>query len=384
MKRRPYEVKIKSLSSEGKNIYVFDSADGVLSKDEIRGEVLKLLENVRGSNINYLLNIDCNYGALGIILADEIKEGVVYLQENSARAIKLTKHNIKKYNVDNAKSKLNYNIEDLELSNPIDTIVYCPKPFEPNDIIHQKILEGFRKLEMGGSFYLSAHKNKGGKTYGKYLNKYSSSVKTLDKSEGYRVYRAVKDRKISLEKKYSEYDFESEVKGIKCKFKTRPGIFSYKKIDMGTKLLIKEMEIKKEDKVLDLGCGYGPLGIYASKINDSEVYFTDDNSVSTRYAEINCELNDVDKRKIVTDDCLESFRDIKFNKILTNPPTHSGSDVIQEIFTESYKRLVKGGYLYLVYNEILNYESQLKGLFGEAEILKNKNKFKIVRAKKSK
>jgi 16S rRNA (guanine1207-N2)-methyltransferase len=81
-------------------------------------------------------------------------------------------------------------------------------------------------------------------------------------------------------------------------------------------------------------------------------------------------------------DCLDSFKGEKFDKIVSNPPTHQGKGVTDEIFQQSHKKLRKGGELYIVYNQNMNYEQHLEQIFSKVEILEKKNNYAVTRATK--
>jgi 16S rRNA (guanine1207-N2)-methyltransferase len=81
-------------------------------------------------------------------------------------------------------------------------------------------------------------------------------------------------------------------------------------------------------------------------------------------------------------DCLDGFTDRKFDAIVSNPPTHQGSGVTDEMFQQAHKSLKRGGKLYLVYNQNMNYEQQLEKIFSKVEILNKKNNYAVTRTTK--
>ncbi|NQT09149.1 methyltransferase, partial [Candidatus Bathyarchaeota archaeon] len=84
------------------------------------------------------------------------------------------------------------------------------------------------------------------------------------------------------------------LRGQEFEFLTSSGIFSYKKLDLGTRLLVESMVLPESGRVLDVGCGYGPVGIVAARLVPGlEVWMTDVNERAVRLAERNCERNGV-------------------------------------------------------------------------------------------
>ncbi|MFB6076349.1 MAG: methyltransferase, partial [Candidatus Aenigmatarchaeota archaeon] len=349
-------------------------------KKEERKSVLRLLKNIeKESNVD-ILNIDSNLGILGIVLADYFPNSRVLMTDSSARAINLSKINANSNDIKNVKTELISRVKNLKESS-FDIVSFCPKPYEPNDIVKQKILEGCRKLKEGGKFYLSANINEGANVYVNHIKKLLNNCKVLDKESGNIVVEGIKKGKIDYKENLKEYKFEEEIKGINCEFTSTEGLFSPKELDHGTRFLIKNIEIKDGGKILDLACGYGPLGIFASKMGkDNVIYFTDDDAVSIKYTKKNMKLNEVNGSKTFVGDCLEPVNDIKFDKILCNPPTHSGKGIIYELLEDSYKSLRNDGCIYLVYNKSLNYERKLRNIYNVVRIINENNQFKVCKA----
>jgi len=141
------------------------------------------------------------------------------------------------------------------------------------------------------------------------------------------------------------------IRGAPLKFIVPRGLFSSSKVDLGTALLAEFMEIPKEGKVLDVGCGYGVLGILMAKLNPNlEVYMVDVNPVAVDAAKRNAELNGV--RVTVLQGNLYEPTDLlgikDFSTIVSNPPLAAGKEVVKEIIEGAPARLKSGGSLQLV------------------------------------
>lgn len=86
--------------------------------------------------------------------------------------------------------------------------------------------------------------------------------------------------------KTPQFIIETQLLTHQLKFKTTYGMFSYKEIDQGTKLLINSIDVTSAKTILDLGCGYGPIGICLAKENPSaDVYLVDRDFIAVEYAE---------------------------------------------------------------------------------------------------
>lgn len=178
-----------------------------------------------------------------------------------------------------------------------------------------------------------------------------------------------------LENEIEEREIEAKIKDIELKFKTQEGLFSYRGIDPGTKFLLENVKIEGE-KILDFGCGYGVIGIYCAK-KGCETVMVDSNLRAIEYAKKNAKLNKVDV-EIKPSYLLTEVKG-KYDKILSNPPTHTKLEEIEELIKDFKRVLKKGGEAYLVVNKIVDYERIAEKVFDEAKIIAEKGKYKIIK-----
>lgn len=161
-------------------------------------------------------------------------------------------------------------------------------------------------------------------------------------------------------------------------FLTDNGVFSKKGLDFGTRTLLETIENVK-GKVLDFGCGYGPIGIYISKTYTTEVHMIDVNRRSLELARRNACLNHVNVQ-IYESDIYSNVQD-KFNFIISNPPIRVGKKILYQILFEAKQHLDENGELWIVVNKDQGAKSLVKDLEKEYRVeVKNKNKgFYIIR-----
>ncbi|MBC8500488.1 MAG: class I SAM-dependent methyltransferase [DPANN group archaeon] len=125
------------------------------------------------------------------------------------------------------------------------------------------------------------------------------------------------------------------------------GIFSKKKLDKGTEVLLKNLIVKNNWKVLDLGCGMGVVGIYVKKVfPKTNVVMSDVNKRAVYLTKKNANLNNLDVEVI----CSDGFEKIEesFDAILLNPPQVAGKEVCFKLIEDSFEHLNKSGLLELV------------------------------------
>jgi 16S rRNA G1207 methylase RsmC len=122
--------------------------------------------------------------------------------------------------------------------------------------------------------------------------------------------------------------------GKPFEFLTASSVFSKRKIDCGTRLLIESMVLPEAGCVLDIGCGYGAVGIPVAKLNPKlRVVMTDVNARAVRLAKKNLSLNRVPNAEVRCGLFYEPVADLKFNCILSNPPVSAGMETVKAIVT---------------------------------------------------
>ena len=161
------------------------------------------------------------------------------------------------------------------------------------------------------------------------------------------------------------------------------GVFSKNKIDFGSETLIKEYLTlaKKEIKVLDVGCGYGYIGIVISKITNSEVTMIDINKRAVHLTKRNIEENKVNATVLVSD-TYEKINDT-YDVIITNPPIRAGKAKVLEILIGAKEHLTSDGELWFVIRKDQGAKSIAKELikYYNIEILNKSKGFYIFKAK---
>lgn len=162
---------------------------------------------------------------------------------------------------------------------------------------------------------------------------------------------------------------ETVIRDIPLKFNTAESLFSPRKPDAGTLAMLSAVEFRADDRVLDLGCGYGLVGIFAAKFADPEnVFLTDVDPVAVTQARLNAKLNNVDKVTVQQSDGFRDFQETEFSKILSNPPYHSDFSVAKHFIMKGFNRLKVGGLMYFVTKREPWYRKSLASVFGGCRV----------------
>lgn len=164
---------------------------------------------------------------------------------------------------------------------------------------------------------------------------------------------------------------ETEINGMAFSFATAPDLFSPRRVDPGTLTLLSCVSFQPDDKILDLGCGYGAIGIVAAKrIDPRRVFMVDDDPSAVRIAQANVARNNVDGVTVVMSDGFDALSERDFSKILCNPPYHSDFSVAKRFIEKGFNRLIIGGTMYFVTKRETWYRNKLTSIFGGVRLHK--------------
>jgi len=176
------------------------------------------------------------------------------------------------------------------------------------------------------------------------------------------------------------------LKGNEFRLLASAGVFSKNNIDFGTRTLIDAFRLPNADgNVLDLGCGYGAIGLAMAKAYpDRFITMADVNERAVELAKENAARNNVVNVDIYQSDGFKQVPSKKFAAILTNPPIRAGKQVIYKWFEESANYLAKDGELWIVVQKKQGAPSMktfLSGIFREVETVTHEKGYHIFRAK---
>ncbi|HEV8636490.1 MAG TPA: methyltransferase [Chloroflexota bacterium] len=141
----------------------------------------------------------------------------------------------------------------------------------------------------------------------------------------------------------------ARIRGLELRFRTRPGVFSVKGLDDGTRLLLEHLDLAGAGLVADLGCGAGVLGIAAARLAPTvHVHLLDDHLRAVDVARENVRLNGVRNAEVFLSDLFSAVGGARYTHVLSNPPARLGNDFLEELIVASLAHLRPGGQLWLV------------------------------------
>jgi 16S rRNA G1207 methylase RsmC len=173
----------------------------------------------------------------------------------------------------------------------------------------------------------------------------------------------------------------TSLRGIPFQFLTASGVFSKRRVDLGTRVLIESMILPERGCVLDVGCGYGAVGIAAATFNPNlHVIMVDVNSRAVWLAKKNVEINHIKNAEVRHGNLYEPFKGLTFNCILSNPPVSAGMETLKAIIAGAPEHLAANGLFQMVVKSKIGKE-RLRQFFEEAfgnfEILAKKSGYRV-------
>ena len=193
----------------------------------------------------------------------------------------------------------------------------------------------------------------------------------------------------TLAQYFDNVDLKSEIRKFNVDilnyhlvFNSDNGVFCKEHLDFGTRLLLENITWNEVDgDILDIGCGYGPIGIIAFKITGNSVTMCDVNKRALHLARMNAKENQVNAN-ILESNCYENIDGI-FDTIITNPPIRAGKKILYEILFGAKEHLTDNGKLFLVIHKDQGAKSLIKDLekLYNVEVLEKNKGFFVIKCK---
>ncbi len=180
----------------------------------------------------------------------------------------------------------------------------------------------------------------------------------------------------------------THLRGHPFEFMTSSSVFSKKRVDSGTRLLIEAMTLPQRGDLLDLGCGYGPVGIAAATFNPNlHVTMIDVNERAAWLARENVKRNQIHNVEVRRGFLYEPVKNANFSSIVCNPPISAGMQVVKTIIKKAPEHLEQNGSFQIVVKSKIEgkrLQDELKTVFGNVNILDRKGGYRVLYSKKAK
>lgn len=175
-----------------------------------------------------------------------------------------------------------------------------------------------------------------------------------------------------LDHNRKKWDFQ--LKNNTLSFISDSGVFSKNTVDFGSRLLIENFATNSTDgKILDVGCGYGPIGLALAKTYPAmKVDMVDVNKRAIELAKENATLNHIDNATIFESSVYENVTADDYRYILSNPPIRAGKVIVHQILSDAYDHLISGGELWIVIQKKQggpSAQKKMEAVFGNVEMV---------------
>jgi 16S rRNA (guanine1207-N2)-methyltransferase len=196
--------------------------------------------------------------------------------------------------------------------------------------------------------------------------------------------RAPTDWRADVERYRVGVEFEAELRGRMFRFASTWGLFSPREVDAGTLMLLDEIEVAADADCLDLGCGYGPIGLtLASLAPGGQTVMVDRDFVAVEYANRNAEANGLGNARALLSNGFEQVPpEARFDLVATNLPAKVGNEMTSILFVDAFDRLRPDGQFVLVtLSGMRRYiQRTLEDVFGNYEKVRQGRQHTVHRA----
>ncbi|MDH5434800.1 MAG: class I SAM-dependent methyltransferase [Gammaproteobacteria bacterium] len=179
--------------------------------------------------------------------------------------------------------------------------------------------------------------------------------------------------------------FEAQLEDIHLRFETSFGIFSPKEIDEGTRLLLRHLKIEDNYDCLDLGCGYGAIGLWmAKKACNGKVVMLDKDFVAIEHCKNNIQHNNINNATAKLSNGFSEMKDEKFDLIVSNIPAKVGNEMLYLFIYDAFHHLKENGqFVVVTVNGLRHFCKRVfNEIFGNYDKIKQGSNYTISACKK--
>jgi 16S rRNA G1207 methylase RsmC len=190
-------------------------------------------------------------------------------------------------------------------------------------------------------------------------------------------------KEFDINKLREDIVFTASLRGFTLTFNTTWGTFSPREIDEGSIMLLDRIEVNETDDCLDLGCGYGPIGITMAKLApNGQTTLVDRDFIAVEYSNKNIEQNNISNAKAILSNGFAQIRGKKFDVVASNIPAKVGNEMLTLFLNDAYEQLNPGGRLYVVtITGLRKYmERNFKEVFGNYKKIKQGKQYTVAMA----
>lgn len=340
-----------------------------------------------------VISMPCGNGAVGAVAAGS-GAGRVYMLDRNVVAVLAANETLAANDMKGVVARVGQGAAKFPAGVQADVVAIRVVPDALT--MKQLIYDAGTLLRPGGRCLLAGANDEGAKTAARLLERYFGQVKTLAQRRGHRMVSAIRPERLApptadWHSPFFDPDHfhivTATVRGRAIPLHTRPGVFSWQHVDEASALLVDHLTVHSGERVLDLGCGAGLLGIVAAFLSETgTVHMVDADSEAVRCTNATIAALGMANARAMVSDIAEAVRGEQYDVVVTNPPFHIGKHtdlaVPRQFIRDAFHVLRPGGRLVLVANRTLPYERVIADQFGAVTIGVDGRRFKVLEATK--
>jgi len=358
---------------------VFQSTGGLPSKDRIAPATELLIEKVVLRDGDRVLDYGCGYGAVGIALADAAADLEVHMVDSDIRAVRFAQRNVRANGARNAHVVLDHTLNRFA-NGHFDIITISPPADASAEAVFEMVARAQPKLRHGAALYVGAKAARGAKSLMRKLIETVGPAKVVARANGDWVIRTERSPIIPPRDDDApprERLIEEELRARKYRFRAGAGLLPGGRLDPGTRLLIEAMELRPRHSVIDVGCGYGAVGIVAAHLAsvgrklmvDCDARAFECALANVRSHHLNhARKNGKPRVEVILGDRFDAVPGERFDRVLSCAPPHAGNDVLFPLVDDAYRHLRVHGRLYLAVVRYTAVRKHITRVFGNCRI----------------
>ena len=340
-----------------------------------------------------LLLFGCHQAALAVFLARVLSGDNLWVTDYDTVALEMARRTLSINQISTVRFLTDIDIP-LSLHHKFDAVLMQnPKG---RSLARRWLFQAHLALVEGGSLFIAGSNKSGIQSMIKDARELFKNESILAYKKGNRVARCTKKTASESMPEWTQIpgiapgtwvEFIVELSSRTFRIHSLPGVFSHDHLDEGTKMLLSVVKIPAGARVLDVGCGYGVLGLYAAVEGAGLVHLTDNNLFAVASSCETLSLNHVTNAEVFAGDLLDPIGMNKYDLILSNPPFHSGHavdyQIAQAMIRQSFQVLNPEGQMIIVANRFIRYDNLIKMIFGNVSTLAESGKFHVLSGLKS-
>ncbi len=346
------------------------------------------LENASITPESRMLMFGCHLGAVAAFLAHTYPTLEIYITDHSLISLEMAHMSLETNHVSSVELLASIELPQ-SLYGSFDTVyLQLPKGRQLN---RRWLVQAYHGLVQEGNLYLAGANAAGIHSAIKDAQGLFSNGNVLAYKKGNRIGRFIKRPGESPQPEWvtwpgispgSWVEFTTTLSGRPFTIRSLPGVFSYDHVDEGTRMLLQAASVSPGDRVLDVGCGYGVIGLGAAAQGAAIVHLVDNDLLAIAACTETLAVNRIGNTQVFAGDLLAPVSTYQYDLVLSNPPFHAGHSVnyqmAQVLIEQSYQVLKPGGKLVIVANRFIRYDRLIEPIFGNVSTLADSGKFHVL------